>query len=194
MQTNQYQALAMRTAKMFPTLQANLDHAALGIGSETGELAETIAGNWMELSDSQGVVNIGEECGDGCWYAALMSDTMNWKFEDLLITDPAVVREMSFGLHKAAQTFSPAALQLMLTAFSGEILTIIKGFQVYNKTPDADKLKRYLSLYVTTLAFMSEVHGLLFADVLDTNIAKLQKRFPDKYSDADALARADKVE
>ena len=119
MQTNQYQALAMRTAKMFPTLQANLDHAALGIGSETGELAETIAGNWMELSDSQGVVNIGEECGDGCWYAALMSDTMNWKFEDLLITDPAVVREMSFGLHKAAQTFSPAALQLMLTAFSG---------------------------------------------------------------------------
>lgn len=193
MHTNQYQALAMRTAKMFATLQLNLDHAALGIGSETGELAETIAGNWMELSDSQGVVNIGEECGDGCWYAALASHHMGWKFEDLLITDPMVVRELSFGLHKAAQTASPAALQLMLTAFSGEILTIVKGFQVYGKTPDADKLKTHLSLYVTTLAYMSEVHGLLFADVLDQNIEKLRKRFPDKYSDADAMARADKA-
>lgn len=192
METNQYQALAMRTAKMFPTLEMNLTHAALGIGSETGELAETVAGNWMELSDSQGVVNIGEETGDGSWYAALMSAHMGWNFEDLLINDQLVVREMSFGLHKASQTFSPAALQLMLTGFAGEILTIVKAYVIYGKPLNADRLKKYLSLYVTTLAFLTEVHGLLYANILDQNIEKLRKRFPDKYSDADALARADK--
>ena len=194
MQINHYQALAMRTAKMFPTHEMNLIHAALGIGSETGELAETIGGNWMDVPGAQGVINIGEECGDGCWYAALASHHMGWKFETMLITNPAALREMSYSLHKASQTFSPAALQICLSAFAGEILTIIKAYAVYGKPMNEEKLNEMLSLYVTSLAFIAEVHGLLFADVLGQNIAKLQKRFPDKYSDADALARADKVE
>lgn len=194
MQTNQYQALAMRTAKMFPTLEMNLIHAALGIGSEQGELAETIAGNWMDTPEKNDLSNVPEETGDGSWYAALLSAHLGWNFEDLLITDPLKVRELSYPLHKAAHTASPAAMQLLLSGFAGEVLTIIKAVAIYGKPYDAGKLKTALSLYVTTLAYISEVYGHLYADVLDQNIAKLRARFPDKYSDADAIARADKVE
>jgi NTP pyrophosphatase (non-canonical NTP hydrolase) len=193
MQTNQYQALAMRTAKMFPTFEMNLLHAALGIGSESGELAETIAANWMDLPGAQGTANIGEETGDGSWYVALLSAHMGWNFEDLLITADMAVYALSYGLHKSSQMLSPAAMQLMLNAFAGEILTVVKAHVIYGKPLNTEHLKTQASLYLTTLAFIAEAHGLLFADVLDQNIEKLRKRFPDKYSDADALARADKA-
>lgn len=190
MELNQYQALACRTAKWRDGLLADLDHACLGIGSESGELALTIGAAWMRMPFN--VDNICEEIGDACWYAALMSQVMGWKFEDLIL-EPGTASEMSNELAAAVLGRNPVALALMLCAFSGDILTICKAAIMYGKPLDDVMLKRKLSLFVTTASLLSDIHGFSFEKVtLKHNIAKLQKRYPDKYSDEAAIARADK--
>lgn len=194
MELNEYQSLAIRTAKLFETDiggRENLIHAALGLGSEIGELAETIALASMQMPFD--INNIAEEIGDGCWYGALMSYSMGWKFEDLFL-EPAYMAEVCPPLAGAVVTSNPLAMVLLCTAFAGECLTLVKKQVIYGKAADEVMLKRYLSLYVSTLSMLSDLHSIDFCKVtLERNIAKLKLRFPDKYSDADALARADKA-
>ena len=190
MELNQYQALAIRTAKWRGDLALDLDHAALGIGSESGELSETVVLAWMRMPFDAN--NLAEELGDACWYVALMSQVMGWKFEDLIL-EPGTASDMSPALAKAVLGRNPVALALLLGAFAGEVLTIVKAHIIYGKPLDDVMLKRKLSLYVTTASLLSDIHGFSFEEVtLKGNIEKLQKRYPDKYTDEAALARADK--
>ena len=190
MKLNEYQELAIRTAKRLETTAENLNHAALGIGSEAGELALTVAGAWMQLPFDP--KNIPEEIGDACWYVALMCQTMDWRFEELFVT-PEDGSDMSNELAAAVLGRNPIALTLMLNAFGGDILSVVKAHVIYGKPLDADLLKRELSLYVTTCSLLASIHEIPFEYVLDGNINKLAKRYPDKYSDQAALARADKA-
>lgn len=189
MELNQYQSAAMRTAKFFGDKIEDLNHAALGIGSEAGELAEVVATAWMRLPFN--VQDICKEIGDASWYSALVSHTMGWNFEDLIL-EPGVASDMSQMLASAVLGRNPVALSLCLCAFGGDVLTIVKAAKVYNKPIDEIMLKRKLALVVTTLSLLSDIHGFSYTEVtLETNIEKLRKRFPDAYSDEAALARAD---
>jgi len=198
MKFHEYQPLAMRTAKMFPSLEMNLIHAALGIGSEIGELAETVNGIWMDLetathSGTGGLSNIQEEIGDAAWYAQLACAHLGWQFHELIVWDQQAIRDLSYPLFKASSTRSPVAVHECAVAFSGEILTIIKANAIYSKTLNEEKLKQNLALFITSLAYLSEIYEVKFEAALEHNIDKLRKRYPNKYSDADALARADKA-
>ena len=191
MNLNEYQPLAMRTAKVFVTVPENLIHAALGIASEAGELALTIACAWMKLPFD--IQNIPEEMGDACWYSAYLCDTMGWKFEDLIL-EPGTASEMAPELASAVIGRNPVALALLAAHYGGEVTSVVKAHAIYGKELDDVMMKRHLALYVTTLSLLSDLHGFSFEEVtLAQNIAKLQKRYPDKYSDVDAIARADKA-
>jgi hypothetical protein len=191
MQLHQYQDLAMRTAKMFPTLEENLDHAALGIGSEVGEFALTICAAWMKMPFEAS--NFAEELGDASWYSALACHHMGWRFENLFL-DPATLSDMSPELAVAVVNRNPPAMALMMAHFGGEVIGCIKDFKIYKKQCDADRVKKYLTLFVCTLSLLADAHSFSYANVaLQLNIEKLRKRYPDRYSDADAIARADKV-
>lgn len=191
MHLNEYQALAMRTAKMFPTLNENINHAALGIGSEAGELALTVAQAWMKMPFE--VDNLSEEMGDASWYAALLCTVLELAFEDMIL-DPATASDMSNELAFAVVNRNPIAMTLLLSHFAGEVVSLVKAAVIYGKELDRVMLVRHLSLYVTTLNLLSDIHGFSYEKVtLRLNIEKLAKRYPDKYSDADAIARADKA-
>jgi len=190
MNRENYQALAIRTAKQLPTKIDNMIHAALGIGSEAGELAETISSAWMQIPFN--VANIAEELGDCCWYAALLCEVMGWRFEELVLT-PGDASEMSNPLAAAVLGRNPPAMNLVLCSFAGNILSGVKAHAIYGKVLDEDALRRQLALYVTTCELLSHIHDIPFIDVtLAQNIDKLQRRYPDKYSDVAALERADK--
>lgn len=190
MELNQYQPLAIRTVKWMGSPLADMNHAALGIGSETGELSETVALAWMRMPFDAN--NLAEEIGDICWYVALMSQVNGWKFEDLIL-DPATASDMSPALAKAVLGRNPVALCLMLAGFSGDILTLVKATVIYGKVLDDVLLKRKLSLFLTTASLLADIHGFSFEEVaLQGNIDKLRKRYPNAYTNADALARADK--
>lgn len=73
MNFDEYQAGAIRTAKIFPDIEANLAHAALGIATEGGEfttVVKRVAIYNKELTDEMRG-HMAEELGDLLWYVAL---------------------------------------------------------------------------------------------------------------------------
>ena len=75
MEINEYQRLAMRSAKKLPTIIENLNHAALGATSECGELATTVKASII-YGKPIDLLNIEEEIGDALWFLALAADTI----------------------------------------------------------------------------------------------------------------------
>lgn len=78
MNFNEYQANAIRTAKMFGTVSENLNHAALGIATEGGEFTTevkrmAIYGRAMTVEMQQ---HMAEELGDVLWYVALAAESL----------------------------------------------------------------------------------------------------------------------
>jgi NTP pyrophosphatase (non-canonical NTP hydrolase) len=82
MTADDYQQLAARTAKQLPTLIDDLQHALLGLTSETGELADAIKKHTIygkELDKA----NIKEELGDLAWYLALAATALNVSLDEV---------------------------------------------------------------------------------------------------------------
>lgn len=74
----------------------------------------------------------------------------------------------------------------------GEMGGPIKAGAIYGKPLDAENLREELG---DLLWYVALVANALEADldlVAEANIAKLRTRYPEKYTDAAALARADK--
>lgn len=191
MDLNDYKPLAVRTAKFRGNLGQDLEHAALGIGSELGELSLTVALAWMRMPfDAE---NLAEELGDASWYPALAAHLMGWEFGELIL-DPGYASEVAPELAKAVLGRNPVALMLLATAYGGDVISIVKAHAIYGKTLDEVLMKRKLSLLVTTLSLVADIHGFSYTEVvLERNIDKLRQRYPDKYTDDAALARADKA-
>lgn len=78
-----------------------------------------------------------------------------------------------------------------LAGESGEVLDLIKKHWVYNKPLDREKLLEEMGdvhHYFTQLCLIT---GFTLEDVIANNTAKLIKRYPEGYTDAAAIARAD---
>jgi NTP pyrophosphatase (non-canonical NTP hydrolase) len=85
-----------------------------------------------------------------------------------------------------------------LAGEAGECLDLVKKSYAYDKPLDTDKLIEeagdafhYLNMLCLKLG---EALGKPFGiqDLIDHNVTKLRKRYPNGYSDAAAIARADK--
>lgn len=80
---------------------------------------------------------------------------------------------------------------------AGEIIDAVKKIWAYRKpiTPEfRENMKEELGDILWYCQLMMNLNGFTFPEVIKANIEKLKKRYPgDIYSDAAALARADKV-
>lgn len=76
---------------------------------------------------------------------------------------------------------------------AGEFCDAVKKHAVYGKALDAENAAEELGDLLWYAALGCDALGVRMADVMQANIDKLRARYPNKYSDADALARADKV-
>lgn len=76
MNFHEYQKLASRTEKELPTILLRVNHAALGLSSETGELNGTIK-RAIVYGQVLDVSNVEEELGDILWYMALLCNALN---------------------------------------------------------------------------------------------------------------------
>jgi NTP pyrophosphatase (non-canonical NTP hydrolase) len=75
---------------------------------------------------------------------------------------------------------------------TGEFLDAVKKVWVYRKKPDIDNIVEELGdilFYFTAACQLIRVNPL---QVMAVNVQKLQKRYPDGYTDEAAQARADK--
>lgn len=71
---NEYQALALRTAKR-GSFKDDLNHAALGVAGEAGEFADAVK-KYTVYNRSFDLENAAEELGDLLWYIALGCETL----------------------------------------------------------------------------------------------------------------------
>jgi len=82
MKLNEYQSLAMRTAKDMGSLDKNLLHVALGITSDAGELADNVK-KYVVYGGAYDGDNLIEELGDCLWFIALGAKTLGLPLEDI---------------------------------------------------------------------------------------------------------------
>ena len=75
---------------------------------------------------------------------------------------------------------------------TGEILDNLKKSVMYGKPLDAKNLKEECGDVLWYMAVMLDQLGSSFEEVMQMNVTKLAKRYPNGFSEKDALARKDK--
>lgn len=160
-----YAELAPRTLTDLGSLKLNISHMSFGIVEELDELMAALV--------NEDTVNIVEEAGDICWYCVNGIKLIDNNF-DFSIEHPELEKLVSY-------------------LESSALVTETKRFIAYNKE-NTDVL---LILYYNTLSVIMEMFNLkerpesvsTFNETLFKNIEKLNKRYPEKYSDFNALNR-----
>lgn len=162
--------------RMADTQLIRMLHAALGMATGIEELSKAIS--------KYDYVNIQEEIGDLLWYVAIAYDASKRKFGDA-ITIPCVPQN-------ARCVTSPvlASMQVQNAAHVGLFVDIMKRAIFYdNYSMDCYRVNTaigalFMSLYWTCVAI-----GIPMRDIMNDNIAKLQKRYDGKFSAFRALNR-----
>jgi NTP pyrophosphatase (non-canonical NTP hydrolase) len=76
---------------------------------------------------------------------------------------------------------------------AGELIDAVKKYIIYGKPLDGDNIDEEMGDILWYLAIMAKALGTNFEKLMEANIDKLKLRYPEKYTDAAAHARADKV-
>lgn len=83
-------------------------------------------------------------------------------------------------------------MALGICSESGEIADAIKKSVGYNELIDLENLEEELGDLLFYLTGMAACFGLTLKDLMISNMKKLKKRYPNGYSNEDALERKDK--
>lgn len=75
---------------------------------------------------------------------------------------------------------------------AGELLDAIKKHAVYNKPLDLDNIIEELGDMEFFMEGLRQIFNLTRAGIIAANVTKLEKRYGAHYTDAEAIARADK--
>lgn len=173
-----YIPLALRTAKPLENRVLIMQHAAMGIASDLGELITIIKAVTI-YNKPLDIKNAIEELGDVLWFLVYAAEffRVNLYFDNLDDVDRASdLAECALVLASKSGTFNQM------------ILATCDGVSYSNETW-GEKLRELFWMLEQTAAYM----GLsLMGEAAPANIVKLSLRYPDKYSDELAQKRLDK--
>lgn len=83
---------------------------------------------------------------------------------------------------------------LGLTSEAGEIATAIKAAIIYNKPLDVNNIVEELGDILWFASFTASILGISLDHIAWKNIDKLRKRYPEGYTDVEAILRKDKLD
>lgn len=83
---------------------------------------------------------------------------------------------------------------LALPEEAGEFAGAVKKYLIYGKEMDKDNMLEELGDILWYVALAATTLGVTIEEIATLNIEKLQKRYPEKYSDELASQRLDKVD
>lgn len=149
--------------------QQRVFHAAMGLVTESGELIDAYKKHIYYGKDLDRV-NIKEEIGDICWYLALAHDVWG-------ISEPK-------AYPKGETTGTLAQITLMVQSSA-----VCIGF-----TEEKRIFEEQLADILGAIVVICKTEGFDLEEILDTNIAKLKARYPDKFDAEKALNRDLKTE
>lgn len=172
MTPSEYQVLAMRTATRMG-IKKDILHASLGLVTEVGELCDHLK-RVLAYGVPFDPVNVMEEAGgDTMWYAALLCDTLRHRLEDYF--------------PKQQLTLDSVDRLALDAAFYAAAVANGVNFRAEHdleQTYDHDLRK-----LISTLSKICEACGYSLEQGMERNIAKLQQRYPDQFTEYSALNR-----
>lgn len=166
-----YQVNAIRTIKWMGYENWDRAHMALGMASELGEVIEAIT--------KQDPIGVAEELADIMWYVA--NEATICKFSIVLQTNVS-----TFGLSSLTKAISDYADIVKKTLVYNREYTVKEQTGALQKVADACFNFMYVNGAIGTINAPKpmELDGKVdLCKALDNNIAKLRKRYPDKYTD-----------
>ena len=83
MELNEYQKLCKLTARKSESKEEDLCNWGLGISGEAGDIASCIKKLVFHKNESI-KDGIKENLGDAMWYAAMICNSLDWSFEEIL--------------------------------------------------------------------------------------------------------------
>ena len=178
-----YIPLAMRTCKSLPTAD-HINHMCLGIVGEMGELVDAIKKAYVY---GKGIdqTNIVEEIGDVSWYTAGLVQHFP-TLADWLDSDEL---KQSVNYEKLEVARKNVTRTILLNTMSAANLTAdLMMFADDDNLQDAnaEQVAKALGTALFATAVLLDVD---LAGAYEVNIAKLAKRYGDKYSDYAAINR-----
>jgi len=151
-------------------LKAHLWHMASCVMGEVGELVEAV-------NNSDNYEDIIEELGDIEFYLE------------------GIRRPLSIEREPEANHLTKAYDLTDLAIKAGDLFDVIKKHIIYNKELDMQATIASLAAFDAVLHSIRVETNVTRAETLEANLAKLNKRYSEgKFSDAQAQARADKLQ
>ena len=89
-------------------------------------------------------------------------------------------------------TFDLMHAALGIASEAGEFTTSVKANLIYGKPLDNENLKEELGDLLWFINLACDVLNMDMGEVMEANIQKLKRRYPEKYSDELAVTRLDK--
>jgi hypothetical protein len=170
-----YSEFVASRVKWLPTVQLDLLHAAIGMAGEVHEL-RCACSREHQL----------EELGDFRFYLEHYRQAVA-KADVPEVTNP-------FGNYYFRTGTGFVGLIDALESGAHCALDLAKKGYIYNKPLHEMHLPEVGVLLLEALGSVAAAYGVSLIDLEHRNQAKLLKRYPKGYSDADAQARADKKE
>ena len=160
------QAIKTESVDLFTVDHPRLLHAAIGLTTEVGELL---------LAEDGDDINVKEELGDVLWYAAITTDVFEITFDELLSL--AEGENVERDPLKALLEQSSAALDHM------------KKVCFYGVDLDQVKFGRAVANVIYAVQLIGQDNGWSLSDLQETNIAKLRRRYGEKFTVEAAVNR-----
>ena len=183
MKFSEYIPLAIRTCKPLPFAD-HINHMGLGIVGEMGEIVDQLKKAYI-YGKPLDQVNIVEEVGDVAWYVAgvvqFYPNLYNFIESDEL--------KNSINYEKLAEAKSNITRTILLNTMSAANLVVDMGIladEVGEPSDEGEEVAKTLCMFLFATAVLLEVD---LSQVFEVNIAKLAKRYGDKYSDYAAINR-----
>jgi NTP pyrophosphatase (non-canonical NTP hydrolase) len=177
-----YHYLAMRTAKLMDA-RAMLVHGALGLLTEVGELSEII----FEPKEDGYTL---KELGDVCWFATYTSSAF---LSPVLQFDLSRVCLDNYVGNLLNKDLDFPKLCNAMSVCAANIGSNVKAHAFYGKPLDVNSLHSDLQALVCLVGMVAVELGLEMSEILQANIDKLRQRYPNNFTEADALERKDET-
>lgn len=172
MELKEYQEQVKRSLKILPTMTENIAHMLYGM---TGEFDES-----MEALEKKDAINLAEELTDVNWficnYANFKGINISQHFNFTLNTKPILYDYIDSAVNQLQRKIS-------------KLTDLEKRKLAYNSPIDSDLLlERILDVFKA----LNYCYNIALIDPfasMQRNINKLKVRFPDKFSDENAIKR-----
>ena len=192
MEMNKYIRLAMRTAPKNCDFQEDILHAGLGMTTEVGELVDQLKRH-IFYKKPYDRVHLVEEVGDVLWYVALASRALGIQptlmpstVDDSMLGEQSVVGTIFGRMVTTSSRFSAIALTTLPTLVKDPSF---EEDRLAGNCPICDILIETTFRLYNSLGDYCKVMGISIEEAMSRNVAKLQARFPEGFTEDKAVNR-----